>query len=260
MSLGNGNPKEGDKGSNFNFELKVLQGLEAIAVGVENLPVSSITDYVLINQSNLTVSSDETTLTGIVSIDKPQISTIFAPNCTTVLNFISISTFQSNVVVDLPLLTTVGLYVYITDASSVDLSSLQTINGNLAIINSTITSLDLSSLVSVGALNTIDLALNPLLTTLDLSSLVTAKELIAVDDVSLTTVTISNGILADTISFFNCALNVTSVDSILANVNAAGVLNGTLSLDGGTNASPTGGVANPNYVALLGKGWAVNIN
>jgi len=30
MSLGNGNPKEGDKGSNFNYELKVLQGLQSI--------------------------------------------------------------------------------------------------------------------------------------------------------------------------------------------------------------------------------------
>jgi len=30
MSLGNGNPKEGDKGSNFNYELKVLQGLQRI--------------------------------------------------------------------------------------------------------------------------------------------------------------------------------------------------------------------------------------
>ena len=30
MSLGNGNPKSGDKGSNFNFELKVLQGLQTI--------------------------------------------------------------------------------------------------------------------------------------------------------------------------------------------------------------------------------------
>lgn len=28
MSLGNGNPKNGDKGSNFNYELKVLQGLQ----------------------------------------------------------------------------------------------------------------------------------------------------------------------------------------------------------------------------------------
>lgn len=35
MSLGNGNPKEGDKGSNFNYELKVLQGLDAIATGLE---------------------------------------------------------------------------------------------------------------------------------------------------------------------------------------------------------------------------------
>jgi hypothetical protein len=30
MSLGNGNPKNGDKGSNFNYELKVLQGLQSI--------------------------------------------------------------------------------------------------------------------------------------------------------------------------------------------------------------------------------------
>jgi hypothetical protein len=30
MSLGNGNPKSGDKGSNFNYELKVLQGLQNI--------------------------------------------------------------------------------------------------------------------------------------------------------------------------------------------------------------------------------------
>lgn len=41
MSLGNGNPKEGDKGSNFNYELKVLQGLESIAVALENQPTSS---------------------------------------------------------------------------------------------------------------------------------------------------------------------------------------------------------------------------
>jgi hypothetical protein len=41
MSLGNGNPKEGDKGSNFNYELKVLQGLESIAVALENQPATS---------------------------------------------------------------------------------------------------------------------------------------------------------------------------------------------------------------------------
>ena len=35
MGLGNGNPKEGDKGSNFNYELKTIQLLQAIAVAVE---------------------------------------------------------------------------------------------------------------------------------------------------------------------------------------------------------------------------------
>jgi hypothetical protein len=35
MGLGNGNPNEGNKGSNFNYELKTLQLLQAIAVAVE---------------------------------------------------------------------------------------------------------------------------------------------------------------------------------------------------------------------------------
>lgn len=35
MGLGNGNPNEGNKGSNFNYELKVLQLLESIAVAIE---------------------------------------------------------------------------------------------------------------------------------------------------------------------------------------------------------------------------------
>ena len=35
MGLGNGNPNEGNKGSNFNYELKVLQLLDAIAAAIE---------------------------------------------------------------------------------------------------------------------------------------------------------------------------------------------------------------------------------
>lgn len=35
MGLGNGNPNEGNKGSNFNYELKTLQLLEAIAIAIE---------------------------------------------------------------------------------------------------------------------------------------------------------------------------------------------------------------------------------
>lgn len=42
MALGNGNPKEGDKGSNFNYELKALQGLESIAKKLETGIVKKI--------------------------------------------------------------------------------------------------------------------------------------------------------------------------------------------------------------------------
>lgn len=35
MGLGNGNPKSGDKGSSFDFELKMLQALDAIASTLE---------------------------------------------------------------------------------------------------------------------------------------------------------------------------------------------------------------------------------
>lgn len=38
MSLGNGNPKNGDKGSNFDFERRVLMGLTDIAEAMENTP------------------------------------------------------------------------------------------------------------------------------------------------------------------------------------------------------------------------------
>jgi hypothetical protein len=35
MGLGNGNPKNGDKGSNYDFELKMLKSLDAIATTLE---------------------------------------------------------------------------------------------------------------------------------------------------------------------------------------------------------------------------------
>ena len=53
MGLGNGNPKEGDKGSNFNWELKVLQGLEAIAVALEGGGGLSIPQPMSSNITNL---------------------------------------------------------------------------------------------------------------------------------------------------------------------------------------------------------------
>jgi hypothetical protein len=41
MALGNGNPKEGDKGSNFNYNLKVLQGLQCICDEVQAINIDT---------------------------------------------------------------------------------------------------------------------------------------------------------------------------------------------------------------------------
>ena len=41
MSLGNGNPKSGDKGSNFNYELKVLQGLQCTCDQLKNIDANT---------------------------------------------------------------------------------------------------------------------------------------------------------------------------------------------------------------------------
>ena len=41
MALGNGNPKEGDKGSNFNYELKVLQGLQCTCDQLKNIDANT---------------------------------------------------------------------------------------------------------------------------------------------------------------------------------------------------------------------------
>jgi hypothetical protein len=51
-----------------------------------------------------------------------------------------------------------------------------------------------------------------------------------------------------------------AVDMILYNMDQSGVTTATINLSGGTNASPTGGVLNPNYVSLTGKGNTIIIN
>jgi hypothetical protein len=66
MALGNGNPKSGDKGSNFNFELKMLQLLQAIAVAIEGgggggLTCTTVADCKVITdlQSEVTANTDQ---------------------------------------------------------------------------------------------------------------------------------------------------------------------------------------------------------
>ena len=57
----------------------------------------------------------------------------------------------------------------------------------------------------------------------------------------------------------NCALNQTSVNNILVSLNTAGQLNGTVNLNGGTSAAPSGAGATAKS-ALQAKGWTVTTN
>ena len=257
--LGNGVYTSGNKGSNFNFELKVLQGLEAIAIGIEDLPVNLLTSDIFITESNLTVSSDATVLTAIICVGKPQVSVISAPNCISV-GILEISTYQSGQSVYLPLLDNAAWYVSISDVAALDLSSLQYANGQFSIVYTFLETIDLPVFIGPGTLFDSVFSMNKLLTELNIPVLSSTKGLYADDCTLLSVVNMSDAILATQINFNNCALSVTSVDSILANVNTAGVSNGTLDISGGTNASPTSGGTNADYLALIGRGWTVTIN
>ena len=94
----------------------------------------------------------------------------------------------------------------------------------------------------------------------DISSLILLQSL-KLNNNSLTTVTIPKTLTAlISLDLIGNALNLASVDAVLLNLDTAGALNGTVSINGGTNASPTGGANNVNKLSLEGRGWTVNIN
>jgi hypothetical protein len=60
-------------------------------------------------------------------------------------------------------------------------------------------------------------------------------------------------------AWYNCALNQTSVNNILISLDTAGQSNGTVNLNGGTSAAPSGaGLA--AKVSLQSRGWTVVTN
>ena len=59
MGLGNGNPKSGNQGSNFNFELRNLQLLGRLAAALPLPPGSLATEATLISVLNAIVASDQ---------------------------------------------------------------------------------------------------------------------------------------------------------------------------------------------------------
>lgn len=58
---------------------------------------------------------------------------------------------------------------------------------------------------------------------------------------------------------YDCAFTKEEVDRVLSDLNDSGTQNGILRVDG-TNASPSGGTSNADYLSLISKGWAVTIS
>jgi hypothetical protein len=59
MGLGNGNPKSGNKGSNFSYEMRSLQLLGQLAAAVPGPPGSLATEATLVSVLNAIVASDQ---------------------------------------------------------------------------------------------------------------------------------------------------------------------------------------------------------
>lgn len=76
MSLGNGNPKEGDKGSNFNYELKVLQGLQCTCDQLKNIDANT-DDVEFILTSILTTLQDSTEYEAKFVVDTCNSDTVY---------------------------------------------------------------------------------------------------------------------------------------------------------------------------------------
>jgi len=60
-------------------------------------------------------------------------------------------------------------------------------------------------------------------------------------------------------AFRGCALTATSVNNILISIESTGTSNGTLGMDGGTSAAPTGAGATAK-ADLITRGWTVTTN
>jgi fructose-bisphosphate aldolase class 1 len=96
------------------------------------------------------------------------------------------------------------------------------------------------------------------LTTLSLTTNV-ALNTLEVNSNALTTLDISTNVLITYLDGTGNALTQAAVDGILADLDTAGLLNGTVDLSGGTNATPSaaGLISAAN---LTGNGWTVTTN
>ncbi|MDO9186927.1 MAG: hypothetical protein Q7W13_13015 [Bacteroidia bacterium] len=181
------------------------------------------------------------------------------------ISLIAINLVTNDVVAQIimPNLTVITTEVVIEDSHGIINASLSALNEVSALIriqnNSLLETINLSELVTCPE---ILISSNPLLTALDLGSLVVSSTGIVIDANNISSIILGDNLECLSISFFENAIiqsGVGSIDDILNKIDQAGFLNGVLSLEGGTNATPSvaGLVSKANLVI---KGWVVTHN
>ena len=169
------------------------------------------------------------------------------PNLTSVTRFFKLGYGIYSSITSAPNLTTIGqdLIMYfdtssLTHGTTIEFPSLVSVGSELSIVNANLTSLNLSSLTTVGRFN---ITSCPSLTSINLSSLTTIDN-------------------TQNQNFSTNALNEATVNAILVKIAAiAPVASGgpSIYLNGGINASPTGAGLTAK-ATLQSGGWNVNTN
>lgn len=101
----------------------------------------------------------------------------------------------------------------------------------------------------------------PIITSVSMASVVSSVNgFYIVSNPLLTSIVVSASLNTIYFDASTNALDLASVDSILASLDAGGAVGGYCDLSGGTNVSPTAGAGNMNKILLEGKGWTVLVN
>ncbi len=261
-------------------------------LGIRFLPVSTIAGYAISGQTSL-LSMELVNLTSF------PVGALCTFNGNTVLQNLSFNALQSSgvlmqissTVVPNPALTNLSLPVLVSaagltcQATALPLFScplLTTMTGTMAVSgNNLLTSISLPLLTTATNLN---FGTNAALSSLNLSSVITMTGTLTLTNCtslpSLSLPSLTTGILScsgctvltsltlpnwqpangNTVNFSNCALDQASVDLVLARaVSNAAYVSGTVSLNGGTSATPSAaGLA--DKATLIGRGCTVNTN
>ncbi len=97
---------------------------------------------------------------------------------------------------------------------------------------------------------------SPALISVSIPNLILGNGILIRDNPLLESVSLNEAIEIDSIILTSNALTEASVDNILATLDEAGVLNGQLDINGGTNATPSA-AGLVSKASLEGKGWTV---